>query len=136
MSIALDEFDDVPSEKQSVPFEQEDLLPELRALKGWRLVKAMHDSACDCGRDTYIDPASGYSVFTSRLISVSNLKNACSSRDHLPVLKRLQNCCASRQKPDAEPYLKLLRASKILCHEKDIQTHQSVTDTLQTFSVS
>ena len=109
-SIALDEFDAVPSEKQSVPFEQEDLFPELRALKGWRLVKAMHDSACDCGRDTYIDPASGYSVFTSRFVSVTNLKNACSSRDHLPVLKRLQN-------------------SKKLCHEKVIQIHQFVPDT-------
>lgn len=55
-------------ENASLPLTKNDLPTEQRDFEGWRLVKAMHTAALAKDRDMYIDPASGYSVFTSRSI--------------------------------------------------------------------
>lgn len=50
----------------AAPFTLEDLEDEAQKLKGWRLVKKIHEAALEHERDTYVDPATGYTVFTSR----------------------------------------------------------------------
>ena len=50
----------------ALPFTLEDLAAEDQKLKGWRLVKKIHEAALSHERDTYVDPATGYTVFTSR----------------------------------------------------------------------
>ena len=65
-TLDLDELDEIPAEDQAKALEVADLPEDQQKLKGWRLVKAMHETACEKGRDTYIDPPSGYSVWTSR----------------------------------------------------------------------
>jgi len=39
---------------------------EDQKLTGWRMVKRIHEAAVADERDTYVDPASTYTVFTSR----------------------------------------------------------------------
>ena len=50
------------------PFTIEELPLCDQGLKGWRLVQRMHEGAVAAERDTYVDPASGYTVFTSRRV--------------------------------------------------------------------
>lgn len=50
----------------AAPFTLEDMEDEDQKLKGWRLVKKIHEAALEHERDTYVDPATGYTVFTSR----------------------------------------------------------------------
>lgn len=75
------------------PYKLEDLDPASQKLKGWRLVKRMHEAALEAEKDTYIDPATGYTVFTSRQASMLKLTwcnldhgscSACSSHVDMP----------------------------------------------------
>mmetsp|Transcript_37409 Transcript_37409/g.62978 ORF Transcript_37409/g.62978 Transcript_37409/m.62978 type:complete len:107 (+) Transcript_37409:323-643(+) len=47
-----------------VPFTVRDLGAEGNGLEGRRLGKVLHQKALEVGAETYIDPASGYNVFT------------------------------------------------------------------------
>jgi hypothetical protein len=39
------------------------------ALPAWKLIRRLHDAAVVAGREQYIDPASGYTVFTSKYLA-------------------------------------------------------------------
>lgn len=61
------EHDSAPvwPEKQE-PYTVADLSPEDQQLPGWKLVRKLHAAAVAAGRDQYVDPPSGYTVFTAR----------------------------------------------------------------------
>ena len=59
------------------PFTIEELPLRDQGLKGWRLVQKIHEGAVAAERDTYVDPASGYTVFTSRWIHVCCAHQSC-----------------------------------------------------------
>jgi hypothetical protein len=73
--LAADWVFGVPAEKAAggpeppsnpEPFTLEELPLEDQKLTGWRMVKRIHQAAVADERDTYVDPASTYTVFTSR----------------------------------------------------------------------
>lgn len=52
--------------KQPAAFTVDELPPSDQKLKGWRLLKRLHEAAIAAERDMYVDPPTGYTVFTSR----------------------------------------------------------------------
>lgn len=66
------------------PFKLEDLDPDSQKLKGWRLVKTIHEAAVADERDTYVDPATGYTVFTSRF-ELSSCQDLPVGRDSVSI---------------------------------------------------
>lgn len=57
-----------PFGAKPVPFAITDMPLADRGLKGWRLTKRLHEAAVAAERDTYIDPPTGYTVFTARYV--------------------------------------------------------------------
>ena len=49
-------------------FTVSDMDPSDQKLTGWRLLKKLHEAAVEDDRDMYIDPPTGYTVFTARCI--------------------------------------------------------------------
>ena len=83
--MADDEADGSGEDQE--PFKLTDLPEEDQSLTGWRMVKRIHEAAVEAEKDTYIDPASTYSVFTSRcalyFYPPFGLKSALSGREAL-----------------------------------------------------
>ena len=59
------------------------------------MVKRIHEAAVADERDTYVDPASGYTVFTSRCSPVPGFH-------HWPTISIGRSCLAARRAGNAD----------------------------------